>query len=63
MIAENRKRIEHYGEEVDRLSIGREYDKLKLLLDEMEQEKNADEEIKGDAAFNYYLGTAYGKLI
>ena len=60
MTEEIRKRIDQYGAEVDRLSIGGEYDKLKLLIDEMEQAKNADEEIKRDAAFNYYLGTACG---
>lgn len=54
------KRIEQYGVEVDRLSFEREYANLKLLIDEMEQFKNTDEDIKDDAAFNYYLGTAYG---
>jgi len=60
MTEEIRNKIEQYGAEVDRLSFGREYDNLKLLIDEMEQFKNTDKEIKDDAAFNYYLGTAYG---
>ena len=60
MTEEVRNKIEQYGAEVDRLSIGGEYDKLKLLLDEMERFKRTDEEVKKDAAFNYYLGTAYG---
>ena len=60
MTAEIHKRIEQYGAEVDRLSIGGEYDKLRLLLDEMDQAKNGDEEIKGDAALHYCLRTTYG---
>lgn len=55
-----RNKIEQYGVKVDRLSVGGEYDKLKFLIDEMEQYKITDEDIKNDAAFNYYLGTACG---
>jgi len=55
-----RDRIEQYGLEVDRLSIEKKYDKLKILLDEMEQFKKTDERISEDAGFNYYLGTGYG---
>ena len=57
---EVRDRIEQYGSEMDRLSIGKEYDKLKTLLDEMMQFKKTDEGISEDARFNYYLGTGYG---
>ena len=57
---EVRDRIEQYGSEVDRLSIGKEYDKLKILLDEMEQFKKTNEGISEDAGFNYYIGTGYG---
>ena len=60
MTEEDRIKIEQYGAKVDCLAIGREYDKLKLLLDEMEQFKNSNEEVKNDAGFNYYLGTGLG---
>lgn len=61
MITEEiRNRIEQYGVEIDHLSIGREYDNLKLLINGMEQFKITNDDIKNDAAFNYYLGTAYG---
>ena len=60
MTDEIRNKIEQYGVKVDRLSIGGEYEKLKFLIDEMEQYKITAEDIKNDAAFNYYLGTACG---
>lgn len=60
MTKEIRNKIEQYGAEVDRLSIGGEYDKLKLLIDDMKQFKSTDDEVIDDAAFNYYLGTIYG---
>ena len=60
MTEEVRNIIEQYGANVDRFAIGKQYGKLKLLLDEMEQFKNSDEEVKNDAGFNYYLGTGLG---
>lgn len=54
-----RDKIKQYGVEVDRLSIGGEYDKIKLLIDGMEHFKITNEDVKNDADFNYYLGTAY----
>ena len=59
-MSENRIKIEQYGAMIDYLAIGKEYEKLKLLLDEMEQFKNSNEDIKNDAGFNYYFGTGLG---
>lgn len=60
MTIETRDKIEQYGMQIDHLSIGCEYDKLKLLLDEIVDFASTDEEIKNDAAINYYLGTGLG---
>lgn len=57
---EARNRIEYYGSMVDHFAIGREFGKLKLLLDEMDRFKNSNVEITNDAAFNYYYGTGLG---
>ena len=60
MTSEAREKINQYGLQVDHLSIGREYDKLKLLLDEMVNFASTDDEVKNDAGLNYYLGTGFG---
>ena len=60
MTEEDRIKIDKYGARIDCLAISRERDKLKFLLDEMEQFKNCNEEAKNDAGFNYYLGTGLG---
>lgn len=60
MTEEDRIKIDKYGARIDCLAISRERDKLKSLLDEMEQFKNCNEEAKNDAGFNYYLGTGLG---
>ena len=60
MTERDRIKIEQYGAKIDCLAIDREYDKLKLLLDEMVQFENSNEEVKNDAGFNYYLGTGLG---
>ena len=60
MTTEIRNKIEQYGMQIDHLAIGCEYDKLKLLLDEIVDFTSTDDEIKKDAAINYYLGTGFG---
>ena len=60
MTEEDKIRIEQYGAKVDGLAIGKKYDELKLLLEEMEQFRNSNEEVKNDAGFNYYIGTGLG---
>ena len=60
MTEEVRKKIEFYGREIDRLSIGEEYDELKHLIDDMKSFAQTDEEVKNDVSFNYYIGTGYG---
>ena len=46
MTERDRIKIEQYGAKIDCLAIDREYDKLKLLLDEMVQFENSNEEDK-----------------
>lgn len=60
MTNEIRDKIDQYGLQIDHLSIGSEYEKLKLLIDEMVSFASNDGEVQNDAGFNYYLGTAYG---
>lgn len=60
MTKEIRDKIAKYGSQIDIFIEKQEYEKLKLLLDEMEQYASTEEEIKNDALFNYFLGTGYG---
>ena len=60
MTKEIRDKIAKYGSQLDIFIEKQEYEKLKLLLDEMEQYASTEKEIKNDALFNYFLGTGYG---
>ena len=53
-------KIEQYGGKLDQLIDAKDYAKIKVLLDEMEQFTKIDETVNSNVAMNYYLGTGFG---
>ena len=52
-------KINEYGKTIDKYAMSRDYKALSSLLEEMTSFAEMNPEAKGDAGFNYYIGTGY----
>ena len=54
------EKINEYGVQIDSHAMRHDYEGLKTIIDEMVSFSEANESVKEDAGFNYYLGTGLG---